>query len=120
MSFRMGRIAVCGDIAEMFHRVNVRESHIRAQRFLWWDKGDELYQPRKYVIRALTFGVNCAPCIAHYVRDTNVEKFKSEFPRAVESIQKYHYVDDMIDRELQYMQLLVFIFVTGPLIPLAF
>ena len=69
LGFRVGRIVVCGDIAEMFHRINVRESDMHAQRFLWWDKDD-----------ALTFGVNCAPCIAHYVHDTNANKFKSQFP----------------------------------------
>ncbi|KAI8116329.1 hypothetical protein CVS40_11599 [Lucilia cuprina] len=39
LAFRIGKIA------EMFHRINVRESDMHAQRFLWWDKNDDVYQP---------------------------------------------------------------------------
>ncbi|XP_073821123.1 uncharacterized protein [Musca autumnalis] len=97
LSFRVGKIAICGDIAEMFHRINVRKEDMHAQRFLWCDENDNPEKPSIYVMRALTFGICCAPCIAHYVRDFNAEHFKNEFPRAVEAIQQYHYVDDFID-----------------------
>ncbi|XP_073836062.1 uncharacterized protein isoform X2 [Musca autumnalis] len=97
LSFRVGKIAICGDIAEMFHRINVRKEDMHAQRFLWCDENDNPEKPSIYVMRALTFGICCAPCIAHYVRDFNAEQFKNEFPRAVEAIQQYHYVDDFID-----------------------
>ncbi|XP_036346930.1 uncharacterized protein LOC118756269, partial [Rhagoletis pomonella] len=99
LSFRVGRVAVCGDVAEMFHQINIRESDMHAQRFLWWDEADKPQQPSVYVMRALTFGVNCAPCIAHFIRDNNAEQFRHEFPRAVEAVQRYHYVDDFIDSE---------------------
>jgi len=97
LAFRVGKVAVCADIAEMFHRINVRESDMHAQRFLWYDANDDKNHPSIYVMRALTFGINCAPCIAHFVRDKNAEQFYGEFPRAVEAIRKYHYVDDFID-----------------------
>lgn len=48
---------------------------------------------------ALTFGINCAPCIAHFIRDMNAEQFNKRHPRAVDSIQNQHYVDDLIDSE---------------------
>ncbi|GBP17520.1 hypothetical protein EVAR_74114_1 [Eumeta japonica] len=99
LAFRIGKVAICGDIAEMFHRINVRESDMHAQRFLWWDKGDSLYQPSEFIMRAITFGLNCAPCIAHYVRNVNAEKFKEQYPRAVQSILHHHYMDDLIDSE---------------------
>lgn len=97
MNFRVGKVAVCGDIAEMFHQINVIERDMHAQRFLWWDKNDAISKPSVYVMRALTFGISCAPCIAHYVRNFNAEKFKEIYSRAVEAIQNNHYVDDFID-----------------------
>ncbi|XP_073814325.1 uncharacterized protein [Musca autumnalis] len=97
LSFRVGKIAICGDIAEMFHRINVRKKDVHSQKFLWCDENDNPEKPSIYVMRALTFGICCAPCIAQYVRDFNAEQFKNEFPRAVKAIQQYHYVDDFID-----------------------
>lgn len=88
----VGKIAVCGDVAEMF-----RDSNMHSQRFLWWDKNDDSQKPSVYVMRALTFSISCAPCIAHYIRDFNAEEFKEKYPRAVEAIQQHYYVDDFID-----------------------
>lgn len=97
LKFRVGKVAVCGDIEEMFHQINVRASDMHSQRFLWWDKDDQISKPSTYVMRALSFGISCDPCIAHYVRDLNAERFREKFPRAVEAIQNNHYVDDFID-----------------------
>ena len=47
----------CGDIAEMFHRINVQESDTQAQRFLWWDKIDNSHVPSTYVMTALKIGI---------------------------------------------------------------
>ncbi|XP_068143533.1 uncharacterized protein [Drosophila tropicalis] len=95
MAFRVGRIAVCADIAEMFHQINIQESDMQVQRFLWLNKNENT--PRIFVMRAMTFGIICAPCIAHYVCDKNAENFQIKNPRAYESITKAHYVDDLID-----------------------
>ncbi|XP_055922260.1 uncharacterized protein LOC129953275 [Eupeodes corollae] len=97
LAFRIGQVAICGDIAEMFHQIKVREQDMHAQRFLWWEKEDPLDQPSCYVMSALTFGMNCAPCIAHYIRNKNADQFQQLHPRAVEAIKNYHYVDDFID-----------------------
>ncbi|GBP03412.1 hypothetical protein EVAR_71356_1 [Eumeta japonica] len=108
LKFRIGKIAICADISEMFHRINVKEEDMHAQRFLWYDIGDKLLHPSVFVMRALTFGISCAPCIAHYIRDENAKRFKNKYPRAVQSIQQNHYVDDFIDsvaNEQQAIQL---------------
>ncbi|XP_036347137.1 uncharacterized protein LOC118756483, partial [Rhagoletis pomonella] len=97
LAFRTGQFAICGDIAEMFHQIRVREMDMHAQRFLWHENCEELHNPHIYVMQALTFGTSCAPCIAHFVRDVNAEQYKRTSPRAVEAIQKHHYVDDFID-----------------------
>ncbi|XP_075163342.1 uncharacterized protein LOC142235976 [Haematobia irritans] len=97
LNFRVGKVAVCGDIAEMFHQIKVRESDMHTQRFLWWDKNDLPEKPSVYVMCSLTFGISCAPCIAHYVRDFNADQFKDKYTCAVTAIQHNHYVDDFID-----------------------
>ncbi|XP_044573274.1 uncharacterized protein LOC116656444 isoform X2 [Drosophila ananassae] len=95
MAFRVGRIAVCADIAVMLHQITIQESDMQVQRFLWFHNDKKT--PRTFVMRSMTFGICCAPCIAHYVRDKNAEAFKDTNPRAYESITKAHYMDDLID-----------------------
>ncbi|XP_070854987.1 uncharacterized protein [Drosophila suzukii] len=56
LAFRVGAIAVSVDIAEMFHRINIRHEDMHSQRFLC-----------------------CAPLIAHYVRDKNAEVHQQQF-----------------------------------------
>ncbi|XP_070068035.1 uncharacterized protein [Drosophila takahashii] len=96
VSFRVGQVAICGDIAEMFHQIRVRPTDAHAQRFLWWDNGEKAGQPSVYSMSALTFGINCAPFIAHYVRDANAEHFQNIYPTAANAIKNYHYVDDFL------------------------
>ncbi|XP_044573304.1 uncharacterized protein LOC123257617 [Drosophila ananassae] len=95
LAFRVNKIAICGDIAEMFHRINIREEDMHAQRFLWYDRSSDKVET--YVMRAMTFGISCAPFIAHFVRDKNAEAHQEDFPLALNAIQKAHYVDDYID-----------------------
>lgn len=45
----------------------------------------------------MTFGATCSPSCAQYVMKRNAAEFEVEFPRAVLSIVKNHYVDDMLD-----------------------
>ncbi|XP_065356442.1 uncharacterized protein LOC135950842 [Calliphora vicina] len=97
IEFRVGQVAICGDIAEMFHRINVKDDDMHAQRFLWFENGNIIPRPCVYVMKALTFGISCAPCIAHFVGNRNASDFKNMYPRAVKSIQCYHYMDDFID-----------------------
>ncbi|XP_068149408.1 uncharacterized protein [Drosophila tropicalis] len=45
LSFRVGRVAICGDIAEMFHQIRVKPAGTHAQRFLWFDSKSERQEP---------------------------------------------------------------------------
>ncbi|XP_068150185.1 uncharacterized protein [Drosophila tropicalis] len=94
-NFRMKAIGVSGDIAEMFHRIAVREEDAKAQRFLWQNQTTGVVET--FQLNVLTFGATCSPCIAHYVRDLNAKKHADEFPAAAKAIQSSHYVDDYID-----------------------
>ncbi|XP_044316262.1 uncharacterized protein LOC123037810 [Drosophila rhopaloa] len=95
LAFRVGKVAVSGDIAEMFHRINIRQEDMHSQRFLWYDTNQN--KINTYVMRAMTFGISCAPFIAHYVRDKNALVHQQQFPLALDAIQRAHYVDDFID-----------------------
>jgi hypothetical protein len=69
--FREGRIAFTGDIADMFHRVAVREEDQDSQRFLW--RGMERHQePDVYVMQVMTFGATCSPCSATFCKEMMV------------------------------------------------
>ncbi|XP_065368851.1 uncharacterized protein LOC135961283 [Calliphora vicina] len=94
-NFRIGSVAVCGDIKEMFHQVVVAEEDRCSQRFLWRD--DASGPPEVYEMLVMTFGAACSPCIAHYVKETNAMEHRNRFPRAVKSILDHHYVDDFVD-----------------------
>ncbi|XP_068143463.1 uncharacterized protein [Drosophila tropicalis] len=85
LSFRVGRVAICGDIAEMFHQIRVKPADTHAQRFLWFDSKSERQEPNVYVMEALTFGIICAPCIAHFIRDKNADRFCQQYPQAAQA-----------------------------------
>ena len=89
--FRQASIAVCGDIKEMFHQVEIRDEDKPSQRILWRVGGQhepvELFQMNRMI-----FGAACSPTIAQYVKNKNAEKFKEKFPRAAEPIIERHYV----------------------------
>lgn len=94
--FREGKIGIAGDIAEMFHQVNIIPKDQHSQRFLWRNC-DQNKPPDEYVMNVMTFGATCSPASAQFVKNMNAAAFKDEFPRAYHSIVYNHYVDDMLD-----------------------
>ncbi|XP_062707951.1 uncharacterized protein LOC134288151 [Aedes albopictus] len=91
--FREKPIAVSGDIAEMFLRIQMNEDDQQCQRILWCNQDGTVGD---YVVTVMTFGAKCSPSCAQFVVNENAAKFKSDFPEAVEVIEKGHYVDDML------------------------
>ncbi|XP_062557907.1 uncharacterized protein LOC134222769 [Armigeres subalbatus] len=94
-SFRQFPIAVCGDIREMFHQVQIREQDRLSQCFLWRDKPADDIQV--FVMDVATFGSTCSPVSAQFVKNLNAEQFSAVYPRATKAITKNHYVDDYLD-----------------------
>ncbi|XP_055615196.1 uncharacterized protein LOC129761499 [Toxorhynchites rutilus septentrionalis] len=91
--FREGRIGLTGDVREMFLQVLMRLEDQHCQRFFWYDEEGKIVV---YVLQVMSFGACCSPSSAQYVKNVNAERFKANFPAAVEVIQKRHYVDDML------------------------
>lgn len=66
--FREKLVAAVGDIAEMFPQIKIRAEDIHAQRFLWRN-GDKNKKPDQYVLEVMTFGANCSPTSAQFVKN---------------------------------------------------
>lgn len=95
LKFRRGKVAVSGDIREMFHQVRIRAEDRSAQRFMWQFSTDE--QPRTYEMQVMVFGAACSPTLAQYAKNVNAARFADEFPEAAKAIVEQHYVDDYLD-----------------------
>ncbi|XP_062700111.1 uncharacterized protein LOC134284819 [Aedes albopictus] len=93
--FREHKVAVSGDIKEMFLRMLIRAKDRQAQRFLW--REDRSETPQIYVIDVATFGSTCSPSSAQFVKNLNAQEYMQQFPRAATAIVKFHYVDDYLD-----------------------
>ncbi|XP_053699271.1 uncharacterized protein LOC128746246 [Sabethes cyaneus] len=93
IQFRVGRIGLTGDVREMFLQVLMRAEDQQCQRFLWYDEDGTI---AAYVLQVMSFGACCSPSSAQFVKNLNAERFRKEYPDAVEVIQKRHYVDDML------------------------
>ncbi|XP_053663492.1 uncharacterized protein LOC128712627 [Anopheles marshallii] len=94
--FRENRIAVTGDIREMFFQVRMNHADQRSQMVFWDDGSKQNGEPSVYAVTVMTFGAACSPASAHFVKNLNAERFVDRFPRAVECIKYEHYVDDML------------------------
>lgn len=88
IGFRRKKVALMGDIQEMFHRVFIRQEDRQAQRLLW--------EEDTYVMNVMTFGAVCSPSSAQYIKNLNARRFETTHPKAVKEIIEHHYVDDWI------------------------
>ncbi|XP_065088896.1 uncharacterized protein LOC135710301, partial [Ochlerotatus camptorhynchus] len=93
--FREFLVAIAADIREMFLQVLMNAIDQHCQRFFWHNglPGSSL---SVYVVQVMTFGATCSPSCAQFVKNTNAQRFESQYPRAVEVIVKDHYVDDLL------------------------
>ncbi|XP_063622782.1 uncharacterized protein LOC134794883 [Cydia splendana] len=94
--FREDRVAVTGDIKDMFLRIKINPVDQNALRFLWRSR-NPTGPVKTYAMTSLIFGANCSPFIAQYIKNKNASRFESTLPAAVSAIHRQHYMDDYID-----------------------
>ncbi|KAJ0169567.1 hypothetical protein K1T71_014752 [Dendrolimus kikuchii] len=97
LRFRENKIAVTGDIRDMFLRIKIIPEEQHALRFLWKRPGGSQGDFKTYSMSSLIFGANCSPFIAQFIKNKNAKLYESSKPRAVQAIFKQHYADDYID-----------------------
>ncbi|XP_062558178.1 uncharacterized protein LOC134223057 [Armigeres subalbatus] len=93
--FRENKVAICGDIKEMFHQTLIDEKDQHCQRFLWKEQSAD-QEPTTFVMQVMTFGASCSPSCAQYAKNLNAKEYEGRFPEAAEAITNKHYVDDML------------------------
>ncbi|KAG6456300.1 hypothetical protein O3G_MSEX009634 [Manduca sexta] len=97
MRFRENKVAVTGDIRDMFLQIKIIPEDQNVLRFLWKtveSKNDEI---KTYAMSYLIFGANCSPFIAQFIKNKNAKQYESSKPEAVNAIYKQFYMDDYID-----------------------
>lgn len=96
LRFREFKIAVTGDIQEMFQQIKIVMEDQPAQRYLWRQcEADR--DPSVYVMESMIFGSTCSPACAQAVKNYNAQLFKDDFPKASEASENNFYVDDYLD-----------------------
>ncbi|XP_052903598.1 uncharacterized protein LOC128310890 [Anopheles moucheti] len=83
--FREHRVAIVGDIKEMFFQVRMNPEDQRSQLFFWDREEVADRDPTVYAVAEMTFGAACSPSSAQFVNNLNATRFERE-----------HYVDDML------------------------
>ena len=96
MRFRENPHAICGDIAKMYHMISIPLEDQHVHRFLW--RNFEVNrEPDQFVKTVLTFGDRPAPTMAITAMRKTANMHRETSPKAVESITKNAYVDDICD-----------------------
>ncbi|XP_055615090.1 uncharacterized protein LOC129761395 [Toxorhynchites rutilus septentrionalis] len=93
--FRERKVAICGDLKQMFHQFRILPCDVHSQRFLY--RKDPSHAIQVYVMDVGTFGSTSSPSQAQFIKNLNAEDHKNEFPRAAAAIVSKHYVDDYLD-----------------------
>lgn len=78
---REKKIAVCGDIREMFHQVRIRKEDQHQQLVLWRDEACK--EPNVFVMQAITFGASCSTSSVKFVKNKNALQYADQHPRDV-------------------------------------
>ena len=96
LRFRENKIAICGDIKNMYHAVKLSLLDQHTHIFLW--RNLEINpKPDVYVMTSVSFGDKPAGNIAMAARHKTAEMGKLIYPEASNTILKNTYVEDIID-----------------------
>lgn len=95
--FRLGRVALCADIAKMYRQILVPPEQRDFQRILWSPSAKESI--REYRLNTQTYGMKSAAfvCIRTLIECAN--DCEQAHPKVADTIKNNFYVDDMLRSE---------------------
>lgn len=93
--WRKGKIAISGDIEQMYRQVWVYPEDSEYQRLLWCPPGST--KVKSYRLKTVTFGVASAPYLAIRSLFKIADDIYKEAPELAEKIKEQFYVDDLFD-----------------------
>ena len=95
LKFRNGKIALVGDIKEMFSQIMLRPEDFRFHRILWRDLDTDV-PIRTYESVRLPFGDRASPFLAQHVIRTHALRNQESYPVAAEVCLSNLYMDDAL------------------------
>lgn len=93
--FREHRVAISGDIKQMFHQVRLLLRDQPLLRFLWRDLQAEK-PPDVYEWRVLPFGTTCSPCCTTFALQRHVLNHSKPQDRVREAMLKHFFADNCL------------------------
>ena len=97
LRFRVGPIAICADIEEMFLRVLTTEEDSDSLRFLWQDDIHSDEPPDTYKMLVHIFGAKDSPTVANYALKRTARDHAADFDALTfETALRSFYVDDCL------------------------
>ena len=95
LRFRLGSIAVVGDIKKMYNAIFLSLLDQHTHRFLWRNMNIN-QDPDHYILSRVTFGDRPSGAIAIIALRKTAEMFKNKFPESTSILIDNSYVDDLI------------------------
>ena len=87
------------DIQKMYNSVTLNKNDWCYQRYVWQCNLDQRFIPEEKVIKTLIYGIKSSGNQAERALRMTADRFKDEFPRINEIVNKDVYVDDCMSGE---------------------
>jgi len=95
--FRLEKVAIVGDVEQMFHQMYVDPKDRKYLRFLWWPDGDLNVKPVAYQMNVHLFGATSSPGCAQFALLQSAEDQVDKFEEPVRHLlRKNFYMDDCL------------------------
>lgn len=108
LNFRLFRVALTGDIRQMYRQIKIKQEHWRYQRILWrFDPGEEI---KIFELVVVAFGVKSSPFLALRTVKQMLKEDGFKYPLASSYIERDLYIDDIassIPSEEEAIQLFI-------------
>ena len=92
--FRLHKVAINGDIAQMYRQIWIHPDQQDYQRILWRRRPED--QIVSFRLKTVTYGTASAPWLATRCLNKIADEIQDSQPRAAEIIRSEFYVDDLL------------------------